>query len=127
MNASYSVKNASGKKLIFALLMISGLSACSKEEKPTNPDTQPAQEFSFTFDARGEVVGKDSKGLPIGEQCSADPRAKDVCPFFRQGHKIQLEQAANIFIARYSGSPQCVAMIINGRWYVLPSAAYCNQ
>lgn len=125
MNALRYVKNIADTKWFTALFIVLGMSACSKAEKPTDP--QPGQEFAFTFDARGEVIGKDSKGAPVGEQCSADPKAQNVCPFFRQGHKIQLEQASNIFIARYSGSPQCIAIIVNGRWYVIPNAAYCNQ
>ncbi len=113
-----------------ALVLLS-MTACAVEkghpERPPKPEEPtPLKEVTFTIKADGELVIKDSAGKPIGDKCSTDPKSSDVCPIFRPGHKVQVEQMSDISITKYHGSPQCYFIIVNGRAYVIPGAAFCQ-
>lgn len=125
------VSGFAAKALAFTFAF--GLAACSEAEKPRDPETPPISDepnvltrFTFAFDASGNIVVKDAEGNAVGEECSPDPKSKDVCPIFKPGHKVQVEQALDLSMIRYTGSPQCVMVQIGGRWYVLPNAALCK-
>lgn len=115
---------------IAVLVVAAGLSACNHAEQPpaeSESARSPLAGIAITFDAKGDVVIRNRDGKPIGDQCSPDPKAPNVCPVFKPGHKVQVEQGVYIQGIRYHGSPECFAMLVNGTWYVLPSASFCNQ
>lgn len=112
---------------IAVLFFAAGLSACNHAESKDPGESQAGvREFAVTFDAKGNVVIKNRDGKQIGEPCSADPKAPNVCPIFKPGHKVQVEQAVYLQGIRYHGSPECLVLMINGDWYVLPDAAFCG-
>lgn len=114
---------------VVAFIFALGLSACNHAENGKGPDGSTEgrlPEVAVTFDANGNVLLKDREGKPMGEQCSPDPKSPNVCPMFKPGHKVQVEQASDLLLVRYSGSPQCVTVRIGSNWYVLPSVALCN-
>lgn len=114
---------------VIACFVAVGLSACNHAENDKDPDggQNLSPELTVTFDPAGGVIVKDAAGKSIGDRCSPDPKSSDVCPMFKPGHKVQVEQASDLLLVRYSGSPQCVTVRIGGNWYVLPSAALCNK
>lgn len=111
-----------------AFLVAAGLSACNHADGGKDPDGPSPQlpEVSITFGAGGNIIVKDREGKPMGDQCSPDPKSPNVCPIFKPGHKVQVEQAVYVQGIQYHGSPQCLVLLINGSWYVLPSAAACQ-
>lgn len=127
MNVLHYLGKRLGTKLAAGLFVVFGLAACSEAEKPTDPDTQPAPEVTFTIDSRGNLNFKDTDGKPLGTQCSTDPKDPNACPIFVEGHKVQVEQLSNVSIIKYHGSPQCYLIFVNGVAYVWPSATYCKK
>jgi hypothetical protein len=130
MNALHYLGKNFCKNAASALLVLFSLTACAAERYPEKPpvstEPDPLKGVTFTIDPNGELIIKDSNGKPIGDRCSTDPKAENVCSIFKQGHEVQIEQMSNISLTKYHGSPQCYLMIINGRAYIIPGAAYCK-
>ena len=120
------------KSAASAFLLLLSLSTYAAEmehddKPPVHPERSSLKEVTFTIDAEGGFAVKDAHGKPIGTACSTDPKASDVCPIFDPHHKVHVESVSNVSLIKYSGSPQCYLVIINGVAYVIPSAAYCQK
>lgn len=116
------------KNAASAVLVLLSLTACADKDNQNKPsEPGPLKEVTFTIDAEGGFTAKDADGKPIGTACSSNPKSPDACPIFDPNHKVQVENMSNISLVKYSGSPQCYLVIVNGVAYVLPSAAYCKK
>ena len=118
---------------VFAFAFAFGLAACSEAEKPSKSEGSASTttegalpEVNLTI-RDGAVVFKDPTGNAIGDECSLDPNAKNVCPILKPGHRVQMEEVVSFSQIKYSGSPQCYLIIVGGKAYILPSAEYCSQ
>lgn len=107
-------KQASGKKgngrALMAFVAMLGLSACAiaqKEYPPRPSEGDQLKETKLVVDADGNLSVVDRNGNEVGKPCSTNPKAKDVCPLFKPGHKVEIEEITNISIVRYKGS-NCV-------------------
>jgi hypothetical protein len=127
MNVLHSLGKRLSTKLAAGFFVVFGLAACALAGYPDKGDDRPLPEVNFTIDAKGNFIAKDSNGKPIGDKCSADPKAENVCPMFKPGHQVQVEQVTNVSIVKYHGSPRCAVVLFNGVWYILPSAEYCKS
>lgn len=94
------------------LVAVFGLSACVQAQKPVEHAEPPKErdqleEVKLIIDADGNLSAIDKSGKRVDEPCSTNPKAKNVCPLFKPGHKVEVKEITNVSIVRYKGS-NCV-------------------
>jgi len=108
-------KHASGKgifnKGLAVLVVALGLNACAMAEKPKDPTgkdpKQVVKEIKLLIAEDGSITVKGGAGATVDRECSLDPDAKDACPIYEKGKRIQVERIEPVILMKYQVNPGC--------------------